>query len=110
MMKENSDKDYGRRTEDSISWKSPFGWIQVTGKTAVIVTLLGVLGYIAYRHDERSAEQAAATVGAIQEMAFVLTLSEPERKALQLTMPPTMRERLLKRQRELRGEYRRNEQ
>jgi hypothetical protein len=100
-----------RRSGDSIGWKSPIGWIEVTGKTAVVVAMLAALGYIAWRHDERSAEQNSATVEAIREMAFVLTLTENERKALQLTMPVSMRDRLLKQQRELRGaEYRRNDQ
>lgn len=110
MPREN-EENQGRRSGDSIGWKSPIGWIQVTGKTAVIVALLAVLGYLEYRHDERSAEQNAAMVEGLREMAFVLTLTESEKKSLQLTMPAAMRDRLLKQQRELRGtEYRRYDQ
>ncbi len=109
-------EEYGRRTEDGLDVQAPFGWrVRANGRSVIFVVVVGLLGagfgYMLYQHDERSKEQTAAIVQSIQEMAFVLTLTEAEKKALQLTMPAAMRERLLKQQRELRGtEYRRYDQ
>lgn len=104
-MSKEREENFGRRSTDSFGWKSPIGWIQVTGKTAVVCALLGVLIYIGYKHDERSAEQNQATVDALREVAFVLTLPEPDRKALQLSMPASMRERLLRQERDRRQRF-----
>jgi len=109
---EKDDEQYGRRSDDLIEAQTPMGWkFRARGSLVIIILLAGALGYFLWRHDETSKDQGAATIQAIQEMAFVLTLTEEERKALQLTMPASMRERMRRQQRDLReAEYRRGDQ
>lgn len=87
-----------RRAEDSLSWKLPFGLgtLRATGSGVVVVVLLLGIGGLVLYHIKQAEQNSAAIIGAVQEMAYVLTLSEAERKALKLTMPDSLRFRLLR--------------
>jgi hypothetical protein len=112
----SGDNDFGKRSDDNgtIEIKLPFVTVRAKGRTvAMVVTILfagSALAWWAVRHDDRSAEQNAATVEALREMAYVMTLTEAERKALQLLMPTSMRDRLLRQRDQRASEYRRNDQ
>jgi hypothetical protein len=88
--------DRPRRSDDILEARTPLGWFRLTGRTAVIAALLVALGFFLLRHEQRAEAANAAVISALHEMAWVLTLDEGERKQLRLTMPSSMRERLLR--------------
>jgi len=43
---DREERDYGRRSDDSLRLKTPFGWLQVSGKTAVIIAVIAGVGFL----------------------------------------------------------------
>lgn len=68
----------------------PLAW-----KTIVVLCAIGGTGYAVYAHDLKTQENQREVMLALEELVYVLTLDEKERKDLQLRMPDRMRERLL---------------
>ena len=108
-MAEDDKKQYGNR-QDDLEVKTPFGWsVRAGGRqmTLVVIILLccGFLAYMVRDHDLRAAERAAgldakaetlaknqtALVDSVDSLAFIMTLSDEERKKLRLGMPDALR-------------------
>jgi len=100
------------RRNDDIEIKLPMGvTVRASGKqvTLVIVIIIGVCSvlWLIREHDLRS--QAATDIiilkqqelmESLDNVGYILTLTESERKGLKMTMPPKLRKQLLNSERE----------
>jgi len=67
--------------------------LRASGRTVVLVVCaLGILAFSIW-HDFKSTNQNATVVEELRNMAYVLTLTEAERKRLNLAMPESLRAR-----------------
>lgn len=101
---------------DDVTLEGPFGWkLRASGRELKSLILMLVaffaLGYMLQQHDANAKESLAtndakgaaraqeivnrliATTERMEEIGYILTLSEEERKALRLMMPDSMRKR-----------------
>lgn len=99
-------EDFGRRKEDGLELSGPYGLkAKFSGdKVIVIIILIAGVCFLAYMlrdHDIRNQAQVAsiktdvsAVADKMEEITYVLTLPEAERKALKLDMPTAMRRKI----------------
>ncbi len=90
--------------ENSTEIRTKLGSLRANGPVSVIILIVSLCSFgIAWAvrdHDLRGSERAAATEKKIEnvsakidEIVYVLTLDEQQRKALRLDMPESMRSR-----------------
>lgn len=96
--------------EESVEVSTSLGKVKATGPNVYVVILIicvAVGGVFMLRdHDIRAGERSEKIVGhqqkledGITELTYVLTLSDEDRKNLQLQMPSSMRKKLLDQER-----------
>ena len=112
-MPKNNDEERrtgasSRRTDD-IEIDGPFGThAKFRGNNVSIFLIAAVsvcgLGYLLYQHDQHSIERQAKLEASqiqiekhMEEMIYVLTLTEKERTSLDLAMPASLRDRATER-------------
>lgn len=110
-MSKNGDEENGERRK-GISFKLPWGGIELRGYDVVTVLLccgLGAFGYKQYDMDVRAQTHYEETKKshqdhqeALQEMIYVLTLSVDQREKLNLQMPNSLKVRIVKQEKERR--------
>ena len=77
--------------------KFPFGGeIRAHGRSVILTIICFALIAVLIWHDFKTTQQNTAVVESLQAVAFVLTLSERERKQLNLVMPESLRHKLEK--------------
>ena len=80
---------------DDMEIRGPLGWsLRASGKTVVTVIFAAIILASVVWHDWKSTQQNMAMVQELQNIAYVMTLSDVERKALNLTMPEGLRARI----------------
>lgn len=84
-----------RKRRDDITVKIPGGFeVHASGRTVIsVIIALGLAGALCY-HDWKMGEQNLTMVSALHDVAYVLTLDEDQRKALNLQMPDGLRRKL----------------
>jgi len=99
------------RRNDDIEIKLPMGvTVRASGKQVTLIILVvlgvGVILWMLREHDLRSKavgelilEKQQEIVDTMQNVGYILTLSEPERKGLKMDMPPNLRRQLLESER-----------
>src|SRR5262249_28601373 len=103
----SEERSYGQRAGDALHIKGPAGfelWAQ--GRVVIMVTLVACaavgLGYMLWQHVEESKVANSTIIAALQEIVYIQTLTEAEKKQLRLAMPTSMRGRLLEQERDVR--------
>jgi len=87
---------FSRRSDDVVI-KFPFGAeVKASGRSVVLILIAFAIIASVVWHDYKSTQQNTAVVEALQSVSFLLTLSEKERKQLNLAMPESLRQKLEK--------------
>ena len=93
----NDEESSLSRRSDDVVIKFPFGAeIKASGRSVVLVLIAFAIIASVVWHDYKSTQQNTAVVEALQSVSFLLTLSEKERKQLNLAMPESLRQKLEK--------------
>ncbi len=95
------DEEQQSGSDDAVSVKGPGGWgASAKGRDTVLVFFVGILIFLGYLHhkdqDSKSVEslsQHQKIEDKFNEMIYVLSLSQPDREKLNLTMPSSLREK-----------------
>ena len=105
--------DYGKRSDD-LEIRTPFGWAFRAGGrhisfTIAICLCAGAILWIVHDHDMKAAERSISIadktnkvlssqerlVEAVNNLTYILTLSDTEKTRLRLGMPDSLRKQLL---------------
>lgn len=91
-------QEKGKREDDiKIGW-GPLS-LEATGKQVVNVVLVCALAALVIYHDASTKQFESQMLSTFEEIKFLLSLPEDQRRALNLQMPDTMRAKLLEQER-----------
>lgn len=94
-----------RRKDDTMEVSGPAGFrLRVTGKESTVILFMATVGvciwYTVFAHGQsteeatrRIEERQMSTNKTLEEMVYILSLSEEERRRLEISMPDSLREK-----------------
>jgi hypothetical protein len=95
MSEEDRDKN-GR--QDDVEIQLPWAKVRASGRTIVNIIFMMAVGGLVFWHDWKSdlreienIKRQDATIAAMHNITYILTLSDTERAALKLNMPADLR-------------------